>query len=50
MTRILIEVDGITCTVEGVDSVDLTELLVLIEQTIKGVGFFPPEDTTLNFV
>lgn len=50
MTRITLEVDGITCIVSGEDHSELTNLLVLIEQAIRGVGFYPPEHSTLEFV
>ena len=40
MTRITLELSGIKAVVENEDSnADLTEMLALVEQALKGVGF-----------
>lgn len=39
--KVSIEVSGITATIECEEYVGLDELLNLVDQAIKGVGFFP---------
>lgn len=47
--RVVIEVDGVKCSVESND-VTLTDLVQLVDQAIKGVGFYPPKDSMLDYV
>jgi len=50
MTKVILEVDGVRCEVSGGDEACLPDVLQLVEQAIKGVGFYPPENSSLDFV
>jgi hypothetical protein len=50
MTKIIIQLDNLKAEVtDEADRIMLPEILELIDQAIRGVGFVPPENAQLDY-